>query len=186
MAKHLKYVIWLLLIVAALFLFLRFAGNFFVADFITPKSDNKKEDVLRATIGKEVPYFNLSKISGGSINRSDIAGTPTILVFWATWNSEAADQIKILDDYLTHSIGVPARVIAVDSQEDRSAVSSFIRRGGYSLEVLLDQTGELSNRYSVQTLPTTFFIDKSGVVRDVFVGVMSEAMLVDNVEKMLQ
>ena len=118
----------------------------------------------------------------------NFSGTPVVLVFWATWNSAAADQIDILDSFLASN--VPERslvkVIAVDSEEDQSVVNSFIRRGGYHVETLVDASGAVSQTYRIKSLPTIFFIDRNGVIREGFAGVLSMKMLVDKVDQLLQ
>lgn len=187
MSRYLKLAGWFLIGLAVLFLGLRLVGKFFAASLVSPPvADKIGGGAEKALVGQEAPYFNLSKISGGSVNRSELSGAPAVLVFWATWQSESADQIKILDDYRNHPASVPVKVIAINSQEDQSVVLSFIRRGGYGVEVALDPTGELGNRYGLQILPMSFFIDRDGVVREIFTGVMSEAELVDKIENILK
>jgi len=137
-------------------------------------------------INKIAPQFELLDLSGGKVKLSDFLESPLILVFWTTWNLISADQIKILDDYLIKNDEDLFKIITINNQEDRSTVSSFIERGGYKIRVLLDQNGQVGESYNIKTLPITYFLDKDGIIKDIFIGALSEKMLVDKIEKILK
>ena len=52
-----------------------------------------------------------------------------------------------------------------------------MNKGKYTFPVLLDKNGKVAQRYQVQGLPTTFFIDNKGVIKDVKVGALSASQL---------
>lgn len=137
-------------------------------------------------VGEMPPPFQLSDTEGGSTALVDFLGRPLVLTFWTTWNSMAADQIAIFDMYLTeHDRGL-FEIVTVNNQEDKSVVSNFIQRGGYRVQVLLDEDGAIGELYEARSLPLTYFIDKEGVVRDVFVGVLSGEMLEQKIETIIR
>jgi len=51
--------------------------------------------------------------------------------------------------------------VSVDQNND-AGVRSFIEKGGYTFKVLLDGSGNISNKYGVRGIPATFIIDKKG------------------------
>ena len=163
------------------------AGSFYV-DTIAGGIHVAENTSASASVGTHAPYFDLPDLDGGRVKLSAYANAPLILVFWATWNSAGADQIKILDDYIaTHgkdATFVP--VLAVSSQEEKSIVSSFMHRGGYRVHTVLDQEGTITNTYGVKSLPTLFFLDSEGVIRAEVDGVLSQKMIVDNFEKIIK
>lgn len=191
MNQYLKTIIIIVIIIAGIFTLLYFLGESFINKFsptteITGNSENKSGEV---SIGKMAPYFNLPSVGGARVRFSDLSDNANVITFWSTWNSTSVDQIKILDDYLAKNSSsnkkLPINIIAINSQETQNVVSNFIRRGGYEMKVLIDENGEVSNSYGIQTLPMTFFIDNKGVVSEIFVGTLSESMLVDKIEKIL-
>lgn len=139
-------------------------------------------------LDKQAPDFDLSNNIGSRVKLSEFINNPVVLVFWATWNRESADQIKIFDDYLvSKNIQIPlVKVLAIDSLEDTSIVKSFIKRGEYHVPVALDINGDVSSRYNIKSLPTTYFIDNTGAVREIYTGVLSEGMIVDKVDNLLK
>lgn len=171
---------------AAGVLLLNLAGNPFIREITREATVERGEESVDPRVGKSAPHFAVPDLGGVQTPLSDFLGSPVILTFWTTWNREAADQIRILDLYLAERGEALAKVIAVNSQEDRSVVASFMRRGGYRVRVLLDEKGEVGERYGARNLPRTYFIDSNGVIRKVFTGIMGEKMLVDNLEELLR
>ncbi|MDX1600852.1 MAG: TlpA disulfide reductase family protein, partial [Anaerolineales bacterium] len=79
-------------------------------------------------------------------------------------------------------------ILAVNTtyQDQLGAARSFVAERGLSFPILLDRTGETANRYRMRALPTTFFVDREGVIRKVIVGgPMSEATLRSTVDSLL-
>jgi hypothetical protein len=61
-------------------------------------------------------------------------------------------------------------VLAVNDGEDRKAVEEFAAAFGMEMPVVLDRNGLLNERYLVQGLPTTYFIDRQGKLSSMVVG----------------
>ncbi|HOB22175.1 MAG: TlpA family protein disulfide reductase [Firmicutes bacterium] len=57
-----------------------------------------------------------------------------------------------------------------------------MNKGKYTFPVLLDKNGKVAQRYQVQGLPTTFFIDNKGVIKDVKVGALSASQLKEKIK----
>ncbi len=71
-------------------------------------------------------------------------------------------------------------VLAVNTtyQDQLEAAEAFIQELGLSFPVPLDRTGSVSNRYQLRGLPSTYFVDRRGVIRSVVIGgPMSEALI---------
>jgi len=73
------------------------------------------------------------------------------------------------------------------SQDSISAVEDFISRYGITFPILLDKEGEAMESYQISSLPTTYFIDRSGIIREVVIGgPMSEALLRTRIKQLLK
>ncbi len=176
-------------IVGTLFLFVYLGGSSVLPSITgAPRLDTTEAPPSASLIGQQSPYFDLPDISGTHVKLTQFSTTPIIVVFWSTWNSQAADQIQILDQYIAHKSPEAqlAPVVAINSQEEKSLVSSFVSRGGYQVQVVLDTQGIATSQYQIKSLPTFFFIDSTGIVRDVHAGVLSEKELMDRVDRVLQ
>jgi len=66
--------------------------------------------------------------------------------------------------------GTGLRILLIDIQEAPSTVAATAKQRGYTLPVLLDQHGAVTQAYGVRGTPTVTLIDSSGFVRGVAVG----------------
>ena len=89
----------------------------------------------------------------------------------------------------THQIAYPLEVedqlrgvvvLGVNQGEQPETAAGFMQQLGLSVPVVLDQRTGVSQQYLVNSLPTTFFIDRDGVIRNTFIGPMSDAVLAQN------
>jgi peroxiredoxin len=142
----------------------------------------------QSILGHRAPDFSLPDLSGNRTTLAESYGVPVIVTFWAAGNQDSADQVKILDDYRVNEAEQAQLVdiVAIDSLEDPSIVMSFMRRGGYNIDVLTDQFGAAGSQYGVKSLPTTYFISKTGVVEDVSAKLLSESDLTEKVDNLLK
>jgi len=70
-------------------------------------------------------------------------------------------------------------VLAINAQEDANTVDNFIKSKGFTFPALLDSNASLMNRYGVRGLPTTFILDRDGVIRHTQSGVITPQQLED-------
>lgn len=140
-----------------------------------------------ALLNGRLPYFDLPGFVGDRARSSDFTDTPLVIMFWSTWNTPAADEMHILDRYLAGGTVQSSlvKIIAINTQEERSVASSFLERGRYTVQTLLDAQGIVGERYEVKSLPTFYFVDRTGVIREIYVGALSQTMLINKIEKIL-
>jgi peroxiredoxin len=60
-------------------------------------------------------------------------------------------------------------VLAVDFKETPAEVQKFIEEKHITFTVLLDPTSKVSKQYNVNgsNIPTTFFVDKNGIIKEI-------------------
>jgi cytochrome c biogenesis protein CcmG, thiol:disulfide interchange protein DsbE len=139
------------------------------------------KDVLITSpfIGFTAPDFTLPGANGETFELSSLKGNPVIVNFWATWclpcRSEMPAIQKIYQEYSSRGLSILA--VNATSQDDPDAVLSFIDQFALTFPVLFDETGQISNAYRIQSLPTTFFIDQNGIIQGIIIGGMSETLL---------
>jgi len=82
--------------------------------------------------------------------------------------------------------GVIFLAVNSTSQDSVSAVENFIGQYGITFPILLDKEGDAMDSYQISSLPTTYFIDRSGIIREVVIGgPMAEALLRTRIDKLL-
>ncbi len=188
MKTYLKVIIGLIIFVAVSFGVIYAAGIYALPDFFVEDVDKISPETSSELIGKKLPNFNLSDMTGDRKSSGELVGKPFVVIFWATWNNQSTDQIKIIDDYLSHRKNSSALIdiITINSQEEASVVSSFMKRSGYSVPVLMDTLGQVSSIFNVKSLPVAYFGDKNGYIREIELGIMSEKLFVEKTEDFLR
>ena len=73
------------------------------------------------------------------------------------------------------------------AQDSKQAAALFAQDVGVTFPIALDLDNAVGNLYRVTALPTSFFVDRKGVIRSVIVGgPMSEAVIQSKVEELLR
>jgi thiol-disulfide isomerase/thioredoxin len=126
--------------------------------------DTQEANEVTADIakGELAPDFTLVNLDGKEVSLSDYKGKTVLVNFWATWcgfcDMEMPDLNKLdkeNDDLV---------VLAVNVMEEKDIVQEYIDEGGYEFEVVLDSDGAITRNYLVSGFPTSYFIDKEGVL----------------------
>ncbi len=134
------------------------------------------------------PNFSLSTPQGDSITLSDLRGKVILLNIWATWCPPCRAEMPAMQNTYQALQERGFIVLAVNStfQDTPAKIEPFLQEYGLTFPTLLDTNGDVTRLYQVQSLPTSFFIDKNGIIREVVVGgPMAEALLYSRVENLL-
>ena len=131
------------------------------AGFDVPKADIMAED------------FNLVSLAGKSLSLSSWKGKVVLLSFWATWCGPCKIEMPGMEKLYGQMKAKGLEIVAVDVSEDRSTVSSFIRKYGYTFPVLLDLKGEVSGSemYAAGGIPVNYIIDRNGKLLARVIGI---------------
>ena len=140
-------------------------------------------------VGFAAPDFSLDLLGGGRVTLSELRGKVVILNLWASWCPPCRAEMPALQRIYESNRLRGLEVLAVNTtfQDSEAGAAEFAREFGLSFPVLLDRSGEVSRTYLLRALPTTFFIDRGGVIREVVLGgPMSETKIRTAVEELLQ
>jgi peroxiredoxin len=134
---------------------------------------------------KPAPDFTLADLNGKQVKLSNLRGRPVLINFWATWCPACqAEMPSIVAAYEKHK-GQGLAVLAI-SNENSAEVRDYTVKSKMSFPVLLDGSGAVMDIYRVRALPTTFFVNKSGVIVQVSIGSMSGDVLESSLSKILK
>lgn len=138
--------------------------------------------------GFTAPDFRLTLLGGGEIALSDLRGKVVIVNLWASWCPPCRAEMPALQEVYEAYRDRGLEILAVNTtyQDSQAAAARFVQEYGLSFPVPLDQTGEVSRSYLLRALPTSFFIDRDGVIRSVIIGgPMSKTTIQTTVEALL-
>ena len=121
-------------------------------------------------VGKRAPDFQLNTLDGQSVSLSDLKGKPVLINFWATWCSPCVYEMpyiqQIYDEWQERGLVL----LAINIGESSSQAAEFMQQHNLSFPVLLDREGNIAQKYNIRGIPTTFFIDRDGIIQDIRIG----------------
>lgn len=121
-------------------------------------------------IGQKAPDFKLETLDGKTVQLSDLQGKRVMLNFWATWCPPCKAEMPAMEK-LYQEAGDDFEIIAVNI-DTKNDVAGFVNDMGLTFPILLDKTEQVMKTYQILSIPTSYFIDRSGVIQHKFIGAM--------------
>lgn len=123
-------------------------------------------------VGMQAPDFVLTDLTGKEVHLSQFRGKGVILNFWSTWCKPCRAELPMMESfYQENHHGNGIEILAVSINRDRdNTVKDFAERLGLSFPVLLDFQKKVAKLYRVFLVPTSFLIDRRGVIVKKFFG----------------
>ena len=122
--------------------------------------------------GFAAPEVELESLDGGRVRLSDLRGQVVVLNVWASWCPPCRAEMPALQALHEQRAGDGVVVLAINStvQDSEQAARDFAVEVGLTFPIGLDRDGQATRLYQVRALPSTFFIDRQGIIRRVVVG----------------
>ena len=139
--------------------------------------------------GFAAPDFTLEALDGSQLTLSELRGHPVMLNLWASWCLPCRVEMPAIERvYRRHrEDGLVVVGLNVTAQDSEAAARAFVQEFELSFPIVLDRDGAASARYELMGLPSTYFIDREGVIREVIIGgPMSEAVMLSHVQDLLR
>jgi cytochrome c biogenesis protein CcmG/thiol:disulfide interchange protein DsbE len=119
----------------------------------------------------------LADLDGNPIRLHDFAGRPLWIVFWTTWCTPCQQEAPdIRASYHAHR-GDDLAVLAIDIQEPAAAVREYVLSHDLDYAIGLDPTAAVKDLYGAWGLPSHFFVDGNGVIRDRYFGQLTRQLM---------
>jgi cytochrome c biogenesis protein CcmG, thiol:disulfide interchange protein DsbE len=132
------------------------------------------------------PGFSLANLNGTNTALIDLKGQVLLINVWATWCPPCRVEMPSIQAAYEQYHDQGFTVLAVNLQEDPAVVAAFMRDYQLTFPALLDRNGQVSRTYQAVALPSSFFVDRRGVIRAVYRGPMPRSTIVGTVEQLLQ
>lgn len=116
-------------------------------------------------IGSQAPDFRLPALDGQTITLSSFKGKPVLINFWKTTCPPCVLEMPHLQATFDEWSKKGLVFLSVNIGEEVATVREFIQSNGYTFPVLLDSDYDASEKYNFEFVPTSFFIDKDGIIQ---------------------
>ncbi len=123
--------------------------------------------------GNRAPDFSLSKRGGGTVKLSGLRGKVVLVDFWASWCKPCKKELPALDKLAKayKDAGADVVIIAINIDTERANAEKFLKSASIKhLTVLYDPQSTTAESYAPPGMPTSYVIDKKGIVKTVHAG----------------
>ena len=122
-------------------------------------------------VGAPLPAIKVDSLAGKKIDVASYRGRVLLLDVWASWCGPCKQELPMLDEMARRLKHQGIDVLAVSVDQERANVDKFLKgRGRWSLTIAHDPDGLIAERLQPDKMPTSYVIDRSGIVRYVNAG----------------
>jgi peroxiredoxin len=114
--------------------------------------------------------FTLPLLDGTNIKLSQYKGKVVFLNFWATWCPPCRSEMPSMEAIYQRLKSRKFEMLELNIEKTKKEVSSFMNQHKLSFPVVLDEKDTVSGNYGIQAIPTTYIIDKRGLIIARLVG----------------
>jgi len=134
--------------------------------------------------GHPAPAFTLVNSEGKKVSLADYKGRPVLVNFWATWCAPCKLEMPWFEEFRGKYKGDNFEILGI--AEDDASKDEIVRtakRAGVSYPILLTDN-KVANLYGgVDSLPTSFYVDKTGTIVEETVGLAPKDEVEANIKK---
>jgi peroxiredoxin len=130
-------------------------------------------------VGDVAPNFTLTALDGKQVSLNDYRGTPVMLNFWYTTCPGCLEEIPGMQRFYAsqRAAGKDLVILGINSVDDAQTARQFVQQEGMTYAIVMDNGGQVATLYSLTATPTSYFIDRQGMIRSVYVGPIGVATL---------
>lgn len=136
--------------------------------------DGENKPVQETQVGQAAPLFTLKDLQGNPLSLDSRKGKIVLLRFWSTRCKSCKEEMPKLETIFQNLRPSGMILIAVNIEDPPEKVQKFIKGMGLTYTILIDEKKRVAKQYQVFGVPTSFIIDKDGIIRERFFGDLSE------------
>ncbi len=121
--------------------------------------------------GDAAPQFAAPALNGSStVDLSEFRGKVVLLDFWASWCApclKSLPNLQALNDEFADS---DFAVVAINVDKEPAEALQFLSKNAIRYPSVSDPEGKLPERFELSAMPTSYLIDRNGVIRYIHEG----------------
>ena len=121
-------------------------------------------------IGKRMPQFVGELLGGGTLNAKSFMGKVTYLSFYASWCGPCRRELPALTELHAKYSSEGFSVVGVGVDTDAEKSARMAKQYDVDYPVILDPRGKVLGLFDVKSMPTTYLINREGIIVDKLVG----------------
>ena len=138
---------------------------------------------------QQLPDFKITSPDGRELLISSFSGKPLLIVEWASWCPDCRNQLPIIQK-MYEKYGDQVHFVLINliepEKETTGTADRYITQGEYTFPYYYDMDQSAADALQVQTIPSMYFVDKQGQIKNVLVKHTPEDTLEKELKELLQ
>jgi cytochrome c biogenesis protein CcmG/thiol:disulfide interchange protein DsbE len=126
-------------------------------------------------VGNQAPAIASTTLDGAAFDLASLRGRPVIVNFWGPSCVPCRDEFPLFKAKLAAHAADGLAIVGVLTYDGPDDAKAFIAQYGATWPTVLDADGAIRTAYRVVARPQSYFIDRSGVLRKIQVGQVTDA-----------
>jgi len=123
-----------------------------------------------ASAAQPAPDFVLPAREGDQVRLSELQGQVVMINFWATWCGPCRQEMPLLQQLHSKYEALGFTLLGVNVETDSAAAKAWLEGMPVTFPILFDRENQVAERFGVEGMPSTVFVDRAGNVRHVHRG----------------
>ena len=128
-----------------------------------------------AAVGDAAPGIAGTTLDGAAFDLASLAGKPVLINFWGPSCVPCRDEFPLLEAKLAQHAADGLVVVGVLTDDPVEPARDFVAQYGATWPTVIDPDKAVKTAYRVIARPQTYFVDRSGVIRSIQVGELTDA-----------
>lgn len=128
-------------------------------------------------VGRPAPNFTATTIEGARVTLSSLRGHPVWLTFGASWCQSCRAENPDVEAAYAKYRGQGLKVLQIFIEDSKSDIEEYAQRTGLTYPKVNDSGGQIASSYRIVGIPSHFFIDSSGVLREIRISSLDPSMM---------
>lgn len=148
--------------------FKNFCAIVFLAALMSGCSEETSRPLLQ--VGEKAIPFTLELLDGKQSQLDQYAGKGLVITFMSSWCPCSNDSMPLMKQAYAEHKNDQVAFLMVGIQDSRSKFEKYVEKWAVPFDTGYDKNDRIAKDYGVSSPPTTFFIDKNGIVKRAFYG----------------
>ena len=135
-------------------------------------------------VGGVLPALTLRALGGPDASLRALHGKDVLVNVWATWCGPCRREMPALAR-LARAMNPRLTVVAIDQGEDAQVVDAYVKQFGVHFPIYLDREQRMGTMLHLVGLPSSFFVDRNGVVREAVDGEMTYDTMLEKSQRLV-
>jgi thiol-disulfide isomerase/thioredoxin len=129
---------------------------------------------LALDAGARLPEIGLTDVRGARVDAASLKGKVVIVDFWASWCGPCKEEMPVLERLYKKYKSRGLVVVGVSVDQELGNVKGFLKQVPVSFSIVHDAEHKVAGRFKPPRMPSSYVVDRNGIVRYVHAGFRDE------------